>query len=263
MISLGNKGKSGKPPNTRYQLQQAFILEKQIKLLQFALATWPRRSAPLLEVNCGSGAFLPVLWQSGFETRATEFDADLRLKALSRPVPDLEIRSAKDDDLPFEDDAFDWVILNLRPDLDTDIKESAREALRVARRGLMITFWNSASLALLLGRISRKKRNVPTGLSCFKVLRLLRQMGENRYVSLATLCGPWCTWSKSSRLAFINDWLTGLPIGAWCIVRVDLGTGYPHTSLPLRIGGSLSNPEPAMEYSNKNLSTNHKDNIRQ
>lgn len=256
VITLGKRQKGG--CKNRFPTRAAYVLAMQRNLMQRALATWPRRYAPLLEVNCGDGYFLPMLWQSGFEAVATEQDDSLRILAEKRNLPDIDVRASADVDLPFEDDTFDWVILHLRPSRDTEIGDSAREALRVARRGLMVTFWNSLSLPGIMSHIFRKGRPWPYRLSWWQVWRQLHTLGDWRHTTLATLCGPMATWSGRCRASFINGWSCGLPIGAWCIIRMDLNVGYPLTSMPLRIGKTPGMVEPVLEYSQKNLSSNCK-----
>lgn len=230
---------------------QRFVRAMQLNLLQRALAPWPRRQAPLLDVNCGDGFFLPSLWRSGFDLVATEADADLRARARGRSVPDLEIFAAAPEDLPFADDDFDWVILHLRD--GSRVPAAAQEALRVSKRGVMLTFWNSASLAGILGRrgLARAAAN-DTPLAWGRVWSTLRGLRAGRLQALSTLWLLPATWSGRCHLAFVNGWFPMLPLGAWCVMRLDLGRAHPVTPLPLRWRKILRRPQPALEYTHKN-----------
>lgn len=222
----------------------------QLKLLQQALAPWPRRSAPLLEVNCGQGDFLPFLWQWGFDVVATEFDSKLRKAAFASMSPAPEICSAKEDDLPFEDDFFDWVIVHLSGG-NEDPKASIREALRVGRRGLMLTFWNKHSLPALLGGGGHKSQMPDAVFSWRQIWSCARSLRAGRLSGMTTLCAPVFTWGWHCFFSRANSWHSTLPIGAWAIIRIDLATTGTATPLGMRLEKAMTRPEPAMEYVNK------------
>ncbi len=230
-----------------------YILARQSDLLAKALAPWPRREAPLLEVNCGDGVFLPLLWHSGFDVIATEQDAGMRIRAQQKPLPDCDVRAATDQDLPFDDDSFDWVIVHLNTKDKKEIARSAREALRVARLGLMLTFWNSAAPAMLCAGAARRLAALNKALPWWRVWGAAQALRIGRQVGMGTLSTPPCTWRDGGWLAAPNEKITWLPLGAWGIVRLDMSPGVPLTGLALRIGPALSRPQPAMEYSQKNL----------
>ena len=58
-----------------------YALHMQKQLVQHCLAPWPRRGRTLLEVNCGRGELLPLLWEYGFDMTATEHNPELRAEA--------------------------------------------------------------------------------------------------------------------------------------------------------------------------------------
>lgn len=84
-----------------------FALSLQMRLLQQCLAAWPRRGKSLLEVNCGEGLFLSLLWECGFDVTGTELTPALRARAAATAPAGTEVEAAADDHLPFEDNAFD------------------------------------------------------------------------------------------------------------------------------------------------------------
>lgn len=219
----------------------------QFALLQAALAAWPRRHAPLLEVNCGSGIYLQFLWECGFDVQAVEADASLRQHAQRRAVPGLEVFAGSDEDLPFENDSFDWVIIHLQG--RESLAASIREGARLARRGMMVTFWNSMSLPALLWNWSRRKEWMRNALAWQQVWSVMRSMRMGRVDTLSTLVAPMCAWKR--------EWTvisrTALPLGAWCILRLDLEPAAPLTGLPLRLEKALGAREPALERMNRQL----------
>lgn len=217
----------------------------QLAALERALAPWPRRQAPLLEVNCGNGAFLRFLWQSGFDVQAVEADAGLRLKAQRREIPGLEVYAAADDDLPFGNDSFDWVIIHLKTAEKDSITNCANEGARLARRGIMLTFWNSASFPALCWQLGHKKPWAAHAVSWWQVWTQLNRLGIGRLATVSTLAAPVCVWRRQWRL---GAGIPGIPLGAWCVVRLDMSAASPVTPLPLRLRASMPGAQPLMEY---------------
>lgn len=229
-----------------------WAMRRQISLLQRALAAWPRRQAPLLEVNCGNGAFLPLLWQWGFDAQGAEACAVLRQTAQRRHVPGLQVHAADDADLPFDNDAFDWVILHLISGSQERIARALQECCRLARRGFMVTFWNSASLPALLWRMGHKKPWLASSAPWRQMLRMVRALNLGHVASFSTLLPPVCAW-RWPLSAMTTSSSLAAP-GAWCALRLDLGSAAPATPLPLRLGAALKQAEPAMEYSQQRQS---------
>lgn len=228
-------------------------LSKQQNLLQHSLAVWPRRGKTLLEVNCGQGMFSPLLWECGFDLTATELRPELRARAAAAMGCRAEIAAAADDHLPFDDSSFDGVVLHLSSGDREKVKIAVREALRVSSGGLAVTFWNSASLAYLLHCLQGRKKNWPgPAHQWWSIWRLLKDMGDGKACGMSTLAGPRSAWNRSCPLGGCVHKLP-LPLGAWCVIRLDLGPARPVTPMPLKIKGQrLRRPEPVLEYGSKN-----------
>lgn len=227
-------------------------MKMQLAMLERALAPWPRRQAPLLEVNCGNGAFLEFFWNAGFDVQATETDPALRLKAEKRPVPGLEVFSAPDGDLPFDNDSFDWVVIHVKNPAREAIANCAREGARLARRGLMLTFWNSASLPAIWWRLAHTKPWAVNAAPWWRVWRQLSRLSMGRLATISTLAAPVCAWRRQWRF---GGCLRGFPLGAWCAIRLDMGPAQTVTPLPLRLEVSMPQAGPLMEYAPKRSST--------
>lgn len=231
-----------------------FALNAQMSLLQSSLAAWPRRGKTLLEINCGRGQFLPLLWECGFDVTGTELAPDLRLLAEATAGSRAEVAAAADDHLPFEDQAFDCVILHVNATDRDSLAASAREALRVAASGLALTFWNSASLPYALYRLGGRKSPWPGPAHCWwRVWHILKKFRAGSLTGMSALAAPMRTWRAQCPLAACNLCLRTLPVGAWGVIRLDLGPLSPVTPLPLRVGRRrLRAPEPVMECGHKN-----------
>lgn len=227
-----------------------FILSLQLELMQRALAPWHRRATRLLEINCGEGAYLPFLWHSGFEITATEANADMRAQAQSLDL-DTDIRAAGDEKLPFEDDFFDWAILHILPRKDIKLEDSMRECLRVTRRGLLFSFWNSASLPALCWRLSHRQAWPPNALAFPKVWSCARTLRIGNLNVMSTLCAPFFSWREKWFLRRLNSAFYFLPLGAWCLIRLDLGKPKLVTPMRLRLENIMTQAMPAMEYAER------------
>lgn len=232
-----------------------FAMSMQLELLERALAPWPRRQAPLLEVNCGNGAFLQFFWQAGFDVHATEADPELRLSAQKRPVPGLEIYAAEDRYLPFDNDEYDWVVIHLKNAGREGISECVSEGARLARRGIMLTFWNSASIPALCWRLFHKKPWAVNAVSWWLVWRQMSQLGAGRLALLSTLAAPVCAWRRQLRFGYASY---ALPLGAWCVIRLDMEPIRPVTPLPLRLDMDLSRARPLIDYAPRRNSASSK-----
>ena len=229
-----------------------FALNMQKLLLQHCLAAWPRRGRTLLEVNCGRGDFLPLLWEYGFDMTATEHDPDLRAEA-GRLSDRAEVLTATDDHLPFDDGEFDWVLLHITSQNAQGARKAIAESLRVASSGLALTFWNAASLPFMLHWLKLSKTAWPGPAFCWwQVWRALRSLSAGKISGASVLAGPQGTWKASCALSGGNRVLPWLPMGAWGIIRIDLAKSRPVTPLPLRLGRRhMRRPEPIMECGHK------------
>ena len=229
-----------------------FTLQMQKLLLQHSIAAWPRRGRTLLEINCGRGDFLPLLWECGFDMTATESAPDLRAEA-DRMADRAEVLAATDDHLPFDDGEFDWVVLHLASPGSQNARNAMAEALRVASAGVALTFWNAASLPYLLHCATDRKNPWHGPAFCWwQVWRMLKNLASGSISGASVLAGPQRTWKAGCVLSRCNRVLPWLPMGAWGIIRIDLNTSRPVTPLPLRLGRRrIRRPEPVMECGHK------------
>jgi hypothetical protein len=209
-------------------------LKARIDLLQSSLAVWPRRGKRLLEINCGEGYFLPVLWECGFDVTATERDPRLMESALKRVGTRVEVLASSGGNLPFEDDAFDWVVLHVATDGRADLEDSLEEAMRVATGGLAVTFWNSASWPYMVHKLKNGKFWPHPRYNCLDMWHRLKKYGLGNLNSLSALSGPVRFWNRERPGFFGQMTKHVLPFGAWCIIRADIAPSRTMTFLPLR-----------------------------
>ena len=208
-------------------------------LVQCLSASWPRRSRALLEVGCGDGRMLEVLWTLGFDITGLDRDEEELRAARERLGDRCDLRIGSYDALPFEDDAFDYIVLAgvffRSPDLDALI----REAVRVATRHVLLIFPNAWSLAALMGYLPWKASTTIAVYNPLAMLNRLRQACPGGQVRLRSILpGPPGSWGSSSLWRYGNDRLLLLPLGAFVGMRLDLMPQSPVTGLPLRVKAS-------------------------
>lgn len=232
----------------------SYVFVRQLELLDAALPV--ARGASLLEVNSGDGSFFSFYRKRGFDLAAVEPSAALRARAMTAGTK-LDIYPASADYLPYEDNSVDWIVLHLRDEMP---EKCARESMRVAERGMLITFWNSASIAAFCWKMGGRGKAWPwpanTGANVWGMLNMLTKA---RLVSRSTLFGPVCSWNENCAMSFLNRLPGRTLLGAWCVIRADFNCPGLATPLGLGIKSGMPKPMPAMEYSQKNISGCQKD----
>jgi SAM-dependent methyltransferase len=206
----------------------AFALGREIRLIEHMAAGWPRRGQRLLEIGCGTGIFLGVLHQAGFDVAGLDASPAMLEAARTRmgALADLHLGDAQH--LPFDDNEFDFAVLLTVLEFCPDPGLALREAARVARKGLLIGFLNRLSLhwlcsqALPLGRsgsiLSRARWFPP-----WTMRRLITDsLGRRDCVSRSVLVGPMATWRDATPWRQLNAPILPLPVGAFCASRVNL-----------------------------------------
>ncbi|RKQ90249.1 methyltransferase family protein [Solirubrobacter pauli] len=158
----------------------------------------PLAPGDLLDVGCGEGRVTEHLAERfAPDARVVGLDRDvpeLRAAWAAREAPRIERMTGDAHALPFADDAFDVVTLIEMLQLVTDPPRALDEALRVARRAIVVTvpdepLWRALNLAR--GAYVRERGNTPGHIhhwSRAAFADLLAARGE--VVSLRR-CRPW------------------------------------------------------------------------
>ena len=188
------------PLQPPHPFHQHIALPERTALLLSMLAPWPRRGRELLVAGCGAGHILPPLWQGGFDLSACEPSPALREQARHRAPQGVEIEAAAPDWLPFDDNSFDWVLLRADELPPAALPAALGEACRVAACGLVITFWNSASLPWLAWRLHGRRHAWPGhSLPFWTVWRLLAAR-PGRLHAASCLWRPACRWHHGTKV---------------------------------------------------------------
>ncbi len=122
----------------------ARILERQHQLIVHMISAWPRRHCSLVEIGCGTGRFLEIFWSAGFDVTGTDARRLCLDRAGERMGRRAALRVAPSDHLPFDDDDFDYAAVIGKPGYDP--ASGLHEAFRLARRGVLLVFFNRWSL---------------------------------------------------------------------------------------------------------------------
>lgn len=217
-------------------IEGAFALLGRLRLLQAALAPWPRRGRTLLEVNCGEGLHQNMLYESGFDVTGCEAAPTLRGRFVENLGTRFRVDPAHCDLLPYPDGAFDYVVLVLdgleNPSLLT---RSVGEARRVAAMGMVVSFWNSLSIP---GARLTKKTGVPAW-PWWRVMGAVNDLRAGTPCSYGSLLLPRLTWRwRNPTVRRVLD-LIDAPDRTWfgcaCAIRLDFPPQRPMTARPLRL----------------------------
>jgi Methylase involved in ubiquinone/menaquinone biosynthesis len=211
----------------------AFVQKK--RLVETLLSDWPRRGHTVLEIGCGSGLFLELLWEAGLDPTGIESSPELLDIVRKHMGSKVDLHLGKFDTLPFDDDEFDYVAVLSALNREKDLEMIFNEAFRVATKGLLISFNNTWSLSGLL-KICNRGSEQMKGMEYYtphKILSTLRKiMGKTNFSMRTTLLGPPSTWRENAPFSFINRPVTMLPFGACAGLRVDIGPLQPEPYYP-------------------------------
>lgn len=221
--------------------QGAFVFAREQALMRNMLSPWPRRGHNLLEVGCGGGRFLEMLWEAGFDVTGLDSTEALLDAARRRMGARAELQLGVPDLLPWDDNVFDYVVLAPLPDRGASLHDMLREAVRVAARGILLRFWNPCSLPGLCRLPSRSPLREITEDRLWRswrvYRRLLRALSPGCLISVRSiLYPPFCAWREGAALSRLNNLITPLPAGGITVLRMEYAAARPLIPLPLRLG---------------------------
>ncbi len=209
----------------------AFALNQQHHLLQCLSSQWPRRNQTIINLGCGSGIFLEMLWHYGFDVTGFDREEEILNLARDRLGHRADLYLGQFDQLPFDDDSFDYAALFSAPAYVHNPKPMLAEAIRVARRGVLLGFVNSCSLYRFWG----KRTAAEHWLNPFTMARMVRKISPDcRIFSRSILLGPPCTWKEGKFWGAVNRLLLPFPLGAYIGMCLDTQPRIPLTPLLLK-----------------------------
>lgn len=210
-------------------------LARETMLLEAMTSGWPRRGKKLLEIGCGTGIFLELLWRMGFDVTGLDKSQSMLEGARKRLGDRATLQVGDGSHMPFDDNTFDYVVLWSVLEFSSRPEAMLEEAARVAEKGVLVGFlnryslYNRFNLSNSSGTLSRAKL-----MSSFQVAGMLRTATDFLPVlSKSVLPGPLSTWTEGPVWKRVNDLLYPAWAGAFSAHRVDLGPHKPLTPLLL------------------------------
>jgi len=173
------------------QGRQADQQEKQ--LLQWLMGLFPGVRT-VLEIGCGTGHFTRWLRDEGFQAVGLDISAAMLAQAQALDTPPLVRGDAHR--LPFADGAVDLAVLITTLEFLARPQEALAEALRVARRGLVLgvlNLWSPLGLARRIAGLFRPSvYRAAHFYSVGELQRLVRSVaGPQAKVIWRTTLFPW------------------------------------------------------------------------
>ncbi len=205
-------------------VQGAFALEAEHKLFQKHISVWPRRGHTLLDIGCGSGRFLKMFWDYGFDVTGVDTNPEAIAISAERLGSRATFQQASLDDLPFENDSFNYISIIMALEYTSNPKAILTEAFRVASDGIIVGFINKWSLNYIIKNLFKRKKekSVTHALTTSKIKRMAKQIYPSSNIStLSTLLLPILTWNHKSFFSKINHITFSLPIGSYVSLRID------------------------------------------
>lgn len=200
------------------------------RLFAAATATWPRRGRSLLDVGCKAGALFEFFHEQGFDITGVDDSPAMLAAARKLGPPGLELHLADPGHLPFDDNSFDYAALMGVLEYADDPRAVLLEMRRVTRRGLVIGLYNAASAHALEHKFVQERAGSRWH-TPWDAARLVRQsLGLTPSCLRCTLWGPalglpftrgvW-SWGSGGLADRVNSWISPIPLGAYCVIRVD------------------------------------------
>lgn len=195
---------------------------------ELLLRVWsPRSPQRVLEVGCGTGLFLEWFARLGHQTTGIDASAPM-LELARRRLPErVDLNRGFAENLPYEDNAFDTVALITTLEFVDDPLRALQEALRVARRHVLLGSLNKYSIiavqrfldCLIRPSIYRQAR--------FFGVYELREMAESLLCGSVPLTWRTCLTLPLFTLRYLSflersPYFQWHPFGHFIAMRVDL-----------------------------------------
>lgn len=212
----------------------SFALRQEEKLLRGLIAQWPRRRQKFLDIGCGTGVFLDFFWSCGFDLTGLDSSPDMLARAREKIGGRADLHLGHAEHLPFDDREFDYCSLMTVLEFVDDPIHVLREAARVTRKGILVTYLNRTSLYGLSVRFSKKKSSLSRAhwFSWLEMRTLINQsMSAGALEARSILLGPPSSWVHAPVARHLNSVEVSPWMGAVTAVRVDLTATPAQTPL--------------------------------
>ena len=221
-----------------YHSAQGRAIERSIEQLILALLD-PRQGERVLDIGCGTGNHLLIFSRLGLDVSGIDASSHMIAKARERLGRRCNLRTQMAEDLPFDDNEFDFaVFINTLEFLD-DPLQALREAGRVANRKVFIGVINSLSLNGLLRSFQGYFGNPLFGRARFYNLLQLKTFLHKAYGRVPVSWG--CTKTRPSFIEEFTPFGRRLrtrmhyPFGSFLGISATMSYRFKTDNLPLKI----------------------------
>lgn len=200
-----------------------FALDCETRLLQSVLAGWPRRGHKLLEIGCGTGLILEMLYQMGFDVTGLDNSPEMIMAARTRLGNRAEFHLGTGELTPYADNEFDYALIWAALEFTDDPAAMLAEAARVAEKGILLGFLNKHSLYYAMNvRNTGSTLDSGTWYTWCEIQDMIkRATGFRPTTAQSVLPGPLQTWKAGKLVQYINCGLYPPFVGAFGAARVD------------------------------------------
>ena len=203
----------------------AFAQEK--RLIQHLVSSWPRRRQSLLDIGCGTGVFLELFWESGFDVYGIDASAKMLSRAREKMGHRVDLHLGKAQYLPFDDNEFDFSAIITVLEFCDDPQKVIMEAARVTKKGILLCFLNKNSIYYLGKKAFPSGRTGILAKARWFTHRQINDMvtkslGPKNIFSLSVLPGPKSMWKDRSLLRIFNKFFWPPYMGAFVGMRIEI-----------------------------------------
>ena len=192
-------------------------------------------------IGCGTGASAVPLLEKGLDVTGID-PSPYMLDILSATLGNrVSLYRGFAEDLPFDDNSFNHACLFTCLEFVDDPVLVLREAARVARKGILVTFLNKWSFYGWSVRLGRRHSTLARARwFTWPEMRALIQksVSPGAMEARSILLGPSCTWNAAPVIRLLNSVPVFPWMGAVTAVRIDL------TAIPAQTPLMAWNTEP-------------------
>ena len=211
-------------------------LERQNRLMIDMLK--PMRGQSILDIGCGTGARLMPLLQLGLDVTAVDPSKHMIQAAAQKTGSRVELRQAAAEDLPFEDNAFNFSCLVTTLEFVENPRQALAEACRVTKDRIFVGIVNRYSIQSVAYRLSGVFTGSPYRharfYSIWEIKRMFRDILGDVPISWKTQCGipRGCGWMLRNLETF--EPAKSSPFGGFAGMVVSLIPRYRVRPLDIR-----------------------------
>ena len=246
---------SNKPNN-------AFAADLQNHLMLDLLK--PHRNATVLGIGCGTGTCLKPFLDIGLQTTAIDsspYMLDIKRNNLGNRV---DLHRGPAEDLPFDDNAFNYVCLMNCLEFSDNPKKAVEEACRTAKDKVYIGVFNKYAMKNIRRRIqgifSSTFFNRARFFSIWELTQMIRQLAGDIPMSWKTVCQLHSATGRISQRIERSRIVQRCPFGEHTGISVTLIPRFKTNPLPLKY---KTKPSRGVLATKKSLNANNQQKYSQ